>query len=192
MNFKQKLVYMALGCLFTLIGYTLATLNNNTTAQTDETIDEIVCRKLRVVDSQDKTVLVIERKAEKRTDDTDEEALSDDEALLKDLKALNDMLKKRRENFIYPDEGLPGGSVLTIYSPTSDRKLVEIGTKYGGAIRVSGERDHRAAALTSTSSGGNIYVTDKTGVLIGEMGGDAQGGFIQTRNKNGFRTGRLP
>ena len=24
MNFKQKLVYMALGCLFTLIGYTLA------------------------------------------------------------------------------------------------------------------------------------------------------------------------
>ena len=28
MNFKQKLAYMALGCLFTIIGYTLANLNN--------------------------------------------------------------------------------------------------------------------------------------------------------------------
>lgn len=60
MNFKQKLVYMALGCLFTLIGYTLATLTTTTTAQTDEIVDEIVCRKLKVVDSENRTVAVIE------------------------------------------------------------------------------------------------------------------------------------
>ena len=51
---------MALGGTFTLIGYTLATLNNEVTAQSETTVvDEIVCRKLRVVDAQDRTVAVL-------------------------------------------------------------------------------------------------------------------------------------
>ena len=29
MYFKQKLAYMALGCLFTIIGYTIASLSGN-------------------------------------------------------------------------------------------------------------------------------------------------------------------
>ena len=55
MNFKQKLVYMLIGCLFTLAGYFLASLGNNEIpnahAQQNEkqVIDKIVCRELTVV-----------------------------------------------------------------------------------------------------------------------------------------------
>ena len=58
MNFKQKLVYMLIGCLFTLAGYFLASLGG-TVSQTnkvhaqqnaEQVIDKIVCRELTVVD----------------------------------------------------------------------------------------------------------------------------------------------
>ena len=65
MNFKQKLAYMALGCLFTIIGYIIASLGGdvNVQAQGDKSsptvVDEIVCRKLKVVNADGKTVVLI-------------------------------------------------------------------------------------------------------------------------------------
>ena len=66
MYFKQKLAYMALGCLFTIIGYTLASLSGNPVdaqSQRDKSeptiIDEIVCRTLRVVNDDGKTAVNI-------------------------------------------------------------------------------------------------------------------------------------
>ena len=56
MHFKQKLAYMALGCLFTIIGYILASLSGNPVdaqSQADKSvINEIVCRSLTVVDAE--------------------------------------------------------------------------------------------------------------------------------------------
>ncbi len=51
MNFKQKLGYMLIGCLFTIAGYILASLGGSIThAQKDEQVlDKIVCRELDVV-----------------------------------------------------------------------------------------------------------------------------------------------
>lgn len=68
MNFKQKLAYMAIGCVFTLAGYFLAILGTgginlqNASAQdkTKQVIDEIVCRKLKVVNPDGKTVAILE------------------------------------------------------------------------------------------------------------------------------------
>lgn len=63
MNFKQKLIYMLIGCLFTLAGYFLASIGNNeapdTQAQQNEkqVIDKIVCRELIVV-NKDGTPIV--------------------------------------------------------------------------------------------------------------------------------------
>ncbi len=62
MNFKQKLVYMLIGCLFTLAGYLFASLGNNETpthTQQNEkqVIDKIVCRELVVV-NKDGTPIV--------------------------------------------------------------------------------------------------------------------------------------
>ena len=68
MNFKQKLAYMAIGCAFTLAGYFLAILgtggfnSQNASAQdnTKQIIDEIITRKIRVVNNAGETVVVID------------------------------------------------------------------------------------------------------------------------------------
>ncbi len=65
MNFKQKIAYMAIGCLFTLAGYFLATLgmggfiSQNASAQAGEKqiIDEIVCRGLSIINTENKIVV---------------------------------------------------------------------------------------------------------------------------------------
>ena len=54
MNFKQKLGYMFIGCLFTIAGYILASLGGDTThaQQNEQVIDKIVCRELEVVNKE--------------------------------------------------------------------------------------------------------------------------------------------
>ena len=61
MNFKQKLAYMFIGCLFTIAGYILASLGGMTThAQQDEQVlDKIVCKRLEVVNEENTRVLNI-------------------------------------------------------------------------------------------------------------------------------------
>ena len=57
MYFKQKLAYMALGGLFTISGFLLATIMGDVGAQDQHTSveDEVVCRRLKIVDSEGKT-----------------------------------------------------------------------------------------------------------------------------------------
>ena len=58
MNFKQKLGYMFIGCLFTIAGYILASLGGATHAQQNEqVIDKIVCKQLEVVNKAGKRVV---------------------------------------------------------------------------------------------------------------------------------------
>ena len=62
MNFKQKLGYMFIGCLFTITGYILASLGGGDTthAQKDEQVlDKIVCKRLEVVNEEGTTVAAI-------------------------------------------------------------------------------------------------------------------------------------
>ena len=57
MHVKQKMMYMAFGCLFTLTGYILASFANDSVAQSgaqDVTFGEIACRGLTVVDGEGK------------------------------------------------------------------------------------------------------------------------------------------
>ena len=67
MNFKQKLGYMCIGCLFTLAGYFLASLANtnppNAHAQENKTeiIDEIVCKKIRIVNDTGTTIAELKK-----------------------------------------------------------------------------------------------------------------------------------
>lgn len=55
MNFKQKLIFTAFGATLALAGYLLATLGSDFTAQSETdkatVVDEIVCRKSKVVDA---------------------------------------------------------------------------------------------------------------------------------------------
>ena len=64
MNFKQKLGYMLIGCLFTIAGYIIASLANNQlqdahSQNEKEVIDEIVCRRLKVVGATGEPAVVI-------------------------------------------------------------------------------------------------------------------------------------
>ena len=55
MHFTQKMMYMGFGCLLTLAGYILASMNNDSVAQSgaqDVTFGEITCRGLTVVDGK--------------------------------------------------------------------------------------------------------------------------------------------
>ena len=59
MSMKQKLTYMLIGCLFTMAGYVLSSLFNTPThvqAQDEKVIDEIVCKKLKIVNDEVKVV----------------------------------------------------------------------------------------------------------------------------------------
>ena len=63
MHLKQKLTFMAFGSILTLAGYLLATPTRDVTAQSETdkatVFDEIVCRKLNIVDENGKTHIVI-------------------------------------------------------------------------------------------------------------------------------------
>ncbi len=65
MNFKQKLGYMLIGCLFTIAGYIIASLDGGTThaQQKEQVIDKIVCRELEVVNKAEKSVVHIKAAA---------------------------------------------------------------------------------------------------------------------------------
>lgn len=53
MNVKQKLGYMLIGCLFTIVGYILASLGGGAhTQQIEQVLDKIVCRELQVVNKE--------------------------------------------------------------------------------------------------------------------------------------------
>lgn len=218
MNFKQKLTYMALGCLFTLIGYTLATLNTNVTAQSEPTVvDEIVCRKLRVVDSEDRTVLALESSVHGGI-----------------FTIYNPLGPKVVE--IYPKTY--AGDAFTVYSADGNR-ILEIGRdSNGGYIGVNHRSGQRAATMAiddkhkegfigveakdgkgtiqlyTNENGGYIWMTDQQkkskiqlqfnkdgGLAIFNKGGEnvlqasvgyRGGGVIHTRDKHGYRTGHLP
>ncbi len=63
MNFKQKLVYMLVGSLFTIAGYLIASLPNNQSQDAhaqenaNNVFDEIVCKKLLIVDNNGKQLV---------------------------------------------------------------------------------------------------------------------------------------
>ncbi len=57
MNRKEKIGYMFIGCLFTIVGYILASPGGMTTNAQDEkkiSVDQIVCKDLLVVGKQGK------------------------------------------------------------------------------------------------------------------------------------------
>ncbi len=69
MNFKQKLGYMLIGCLFTIAGYIIASLGGDTThaQQNEQVIDKIVCREIKIVNNTGKPLLLLGQR--KRTAD---------------------------------------------------------------------------------------------------------------------------
>ena len=218
MYFKQKLVYMGFGCLFTLVGYILANLGGDVIAQSELTVvDEIVCRKLRVVDSQGRTVAVLK-----------ENQFGDD---IFSVYNTGDKVVRIGANsnggYMYVNHA--SGEVATTVgiSHTSKEGFVQIkgkdgkgftqlttdedggiimakgkdGISYvqlainkdGGVITVKGKDGESGVKLFIDKYGGGMATFNKGGENVLQAGvGDMGGGIITTWDKLGYRTGRLP
>jgi hypothetical protein len=223
MHFKQKLAYMALGCLFTIIGYTLASLSGNpVNAQGDKSsptvIDEIVCRSLRVVNADGKTIVSI---------DTDSNGgymhirhASGEEAI---TMAIADKLKegfvqvwgKDQKGFIQLDAGEDGGRMV-IFNKSGKNVLQASASKYGSTMTISNKggknvleagasnmgegfvqvltKDEKGLIqLTADEYGGAMVIFNNGGKNVLQAGvSDTGGGGIITKDKHGYETGQLP
>ena len=210
---------MVLGCLFTLIGYTLATLNTNVTAQTDDTpseatFDKITCRTLVITDGEGKSRIAL---------DSDEKGTgifivpkdNDSKILFFGERAGNVgvlVAQKNEEIFLGASEEI-GASILIkglssevtlgtndkiggYVNITADRKLLVslgVGNKGNGVIQLGDQHGKGLIHLDFNDDGGHIAIFNKDLQNVLQAGvGDKGGGVISTRDKNGYRTGSLP
>ena len=245
MYFKQKLVYMGLGCLFTIIGYILASLGGDVTAQSEEgksaptIVDEIVCRKLKVVNANGQPLVVINTDyiggliSIKGADGTSSVLIgtlpkggfmrvvgADGENAVKIATDFNG-------GYIYVNNadskpavsigGSSDGGVMSIYHQNggpsvsistdsnggymdirhaSGEKAILMGirdTSKEGFVKVQGKDHEGLIQLGANKYGGSMAIFNKGSQNVLQAGvGDTGAGIINTRDKHGYRTGRLP
>ena len=189
MHFKQKLTYMALGCLFTIIGYILASLSGNPVdAQSQENkseptvIDEIVCRSLKVVDENGKTLVAISEHPIGRGYIDVHQPNGEFTSITGDSISIGD--PDEIEGFFISKRG-----VSINYQNHKNIVFMGIGDSNEGIIQIWTENRKGAIQL----SGDNMAIFNKGGEKVLQASvGDMGGGGITTRDKNGYRTGRLP
>ena len=186
MYFKQKLAYMGLGCVFTLAGYFLATLGaggiNLQTASAQDTekqvIDEIVCRKLKVVNSDGVTVGRLE-------------------AFHTGAAGLVLYNKEGKQVFWVSSSG--EGSTLSMFNKNGERTLWIWSSDVGGGhIAVYNNAETRIFGVSGFDvvddefdvGGGILKLYTSEGDSLIKMNGKS--GEVITWDKQGNETGRLP
>ena len=176
MHFKQKLTYMALGCLFTIIGYTIASLSGNPVdaqPQADKSepvifdhilAREISCRRLSVINDKGKTVVSI----------TD--------------RGGGDIGIKRPDGKF----GVFIRNESISINQANGKTAVFMGIADSGkegVIQILTENQKGMVQL----DGGDMAIFNKGGKNVLQVGvNNMGGGLIITNDKNGYRTGRLP
>ena len=191
MNFKQKIVYMAIGCLFTLAGYFLATLGvggftpQNASAQADDKqlIDEIVlCKKLIIVNDEGKPVAVL--------GDRDEGggALSIYNKAGKMVAKL-DSTDGNGMVSILNKEGLPAGSLGVDDRGNGVMAVLNKAGKFVARMEVSKDGDGGlsitnkeevpiAIIITDRNGNGSLVITNKEGKAVAGLAVTDKGGRL--------------
>ena len=182
----EKLMYMGFGALIVLIGYSLGTnQSDNVNAQTESSIvEEIVCRQLKVVDEQGKTVAFLGKKE----NDFDFRHV------------LNIYNTKGKTVFsagttIFKEDDTKGGSAVnnisgdsgTVFVLDRDGKtsIALMTNALGGNVSVSGPDDKTKAHLMTNALGGRISVSgpdDKTEVRLSAYEDD---GKVEVKKQDG-------
>ena len=202
MNFKQKLAYMAIGCVFTLAGYFLAILGTggvnpqtaSAQASDKQIIDEIVCRKLKVVNPDGKTVVSLEPVVNGGS----LEIYNDAGRSIVDVGALFD---GNGRLLISDKDGTPtsgmfadnaGGSISIL--KIIDEKVKEVATLNGDGIvcqklRVVNSDDVTVARLEAFRTGGaGIVLYNKEGERVFWVSSSGEGSTLSMFNEAGERT----
>ena len=173
MNFKQKLGYMVIGCVFTLAGYFLTTLGaggfnpQNATAQDNvkQVIDEIITRKLKVVNSEGKTIAFLGE------DENGNGALS--------------IFNKASGSRVGCDFDKNGDGRLFIGS-RSGKVIAALGALDGnGGLSISNKMGKPVASLSVHNDAGNLSITNKSGKIIAALGAFEGYGTLIIGNKSG-------
>lgn len=184
MNFKHKLGYMFIGCLFTILGYILASLGGTIHAQKDEqVIDKIVCRALQVVykdgkiaahvDSFGMTFYNVEGKISAKI-----------EGWLGGSMTIFNTAGK-------PAAGIAAtknGGTMGVVDAAGKLVVDIVATENGGAIKASNTAGKTVVGIGATENGGAIAVSNAAGKPVAGISADKDGnGTIQTY-KGGWRT----
>ena len=176
MNFKQKLGYMCIGCLFTIAGYILASLGGGDTThaqQKEQVIDKIVCRELEVVNKKGKRIIY-----------------------------MGDFVKDGGWMQIYNGEGYPIvtinpdlGSGRVSVRNKKGKTLVDIKDFYpltgsGGSIELYNKHGLSDVQIVSQGSGGVVSVLQnkdhgKGGVFLSTSPRVFGGGYVAITDNNG-------
>ena len=206
MNFKQKLAYMAIGCVFTLAGYFLATLvaggvnpqNASAQAGDKQIIDEIVCRKLKVVNAAGESVAVL--------------GVSDGDGVLtinsKSGKAVAGLgveddagilsIANKNEIEVATLKGYLGSGRLSLSNKEGMTRAVLAASPSNYLPSIYREREREGedgATLSSRAYGyedsGFLSISNKNGHEVATLGATSDGGILSIYNKNSKVSARV-
>ena len=173
---KQKLVkvmYMGFGALIALTGYMFGTMNDSLNAQQTEpsVVDEIVVRKLRVVDDQGNIIAVL-RKKDTPTGETN---------ILSISNAAGDPVISLNQN--------SAGGAIELHGTDGGHVSLDVGDGRGGSLFFRGKEGGTAALGIEKKNGAghiilsNLIVNGKPGGSTVLGVGDA-GGYVSVGTYN--------
>lgn len=205
----EKLGYILLGAIIALGGYFLGSMNNNEESESS-ILDKVVCRRLEIVDLQDKTVAVLGKEAEDSTkgplstsvfrvyNTGAEEIISLGESLeagsmvlaTEGGKTVVHLGEAKGAGWIstHGSNGkmatllttINGAGLVTVMDTHSDR-LAKYG--YSSAI-LSGKDKTVRAALIDDDEGGSIFLKNRYGKTVIYLGATNSGGYITLKDSS--------
>ena len=206
----EKLGYMLLGAIIALGGYFLGSMNNNEESE-PSILDKIVCRRLEIVDLQNKTIAVLGKESEDlknglltasvfRVYNTDaEEIISLGEAsgsgsivlAAEDGKTIVHLGEGKGAGWVSTHGS--NGKIATSLSVAKGAGLVTVkdthsnSTAHYGhdAALLYGKNDTVRVALLDDDNGGRIFVKNRYGKTTIYLGATDNGGYITLNESNG-------
>lgn len=165
----ERLAYIGLGCLLTLIGYNFGTMQSSSIHAQSESkptvVEEIVCRRLRIVDTQGNTVVI-----------------GDGDQFLHKLK----LVDAQDNTLVGLGTNGYGGGLISVKDPEEIGGAVSIFTdNSGGRVSVLGKDRRNEVRLRISDFGGNLSVQGKDGKTGAELSIGAESGFVSAHDKDG-------
>ena len=167
MNFKQKLVYMGVGFLFASMGYMLANYQNAVNAQDPpiqpQVIDQVICRRLRIVDTHGRTVLELHGRNEHGGQ-------------------IGVYSQDGRQLFAAGADAM--GGIVVVQGNEPNHIAVMAMNRHGGHVSVGGG-ERSGAGLRTNERGGQLIIAESGGQEVVFLGVDEDsGGSIEVFGKS--------
>ena len=170
MNMKQKLTYMLIGCLFTLAGTVISNLTNTPTqAQDEKVIDEIVCKKLKIVNDEGITMSVLGSSLGRGR-----------------LGMYNEVGKPR----VYIGTSIFGGGYMQMVNAAGMPLVSIVSLSNGGSISIDNAAGMPLVSIGTSvgNKAGSLSINNETGKTLINIGGQAghpNDGIINIYNHKG-------